>query len=123
VNDRCEIAEFFSYSEPVARKERRCCECTAPILKGEKHFQCFGRWSFGQEGYRQHLVCMEACILIRDSFNGGDCIGFGCLKEEFQEIRAAFSSNDEAMNVLYGKLRSLMAKIRWRERAAGKNKQ
>jgi len=111
----CDLPEFYSHSEPVAAKEHRCCECAAPILKGEKHFFCTGKWFGEVQSYRQHLDCCEACMLIRDKFNGDECIGFGALKEEFEELR---SDNwyPERYHEPWKKLRSLMAKILWRER-------
>lgn len=107
----CEIAEFYTYTEPVARKQHKCCECSAPIEKGEKHFRAFGKWTFGTDAYRQHFLCMEACMLIRDKFNGGDCIAFGRLMETFSELREYGKGKE-----VYRQLRSLMAKIKWRER-------
>jgi len=112
----CVIADFFDYTEPVAKKAHRCCECFAPILKGEKHFKGWGRWEFGAATYRQHLLCMEACMLIRDNFNGGDCIAFGALKEEFSEMRWQYDRARDKHKPWWVKLRKLMAQIRWRER-------
>ncbi len=117
MSDHCEIAEFYHWTEPVARKPHKCCECSAPILKGEKHFYCYGKWSYGTEAFRQHQLCMDACILIRDKMNGGDCIGFGCLMEEFEELRGYGKGHED-----HRKLRSMMAKIKWREhRSKGEN--
>ena len=108
----CELPRFYDWSEPVAKKKHRCCECNAPIVKGEKHFRATGKWQWGVETHRQHLVCLEACMLIRDELNGGECIGFGCLKEEFGEIRQEIDRDKEPMK----KLRQLMAVILVRER-------
>lgn len=83
----CTIPDVYRWSEPIARKQYKCCECRALILKGEKHFQCFGVWEGDASTYRQHLLCAEASMLIRDLFNGGECIGFGCLKESLGEMR------------------------------------
>lgn len=52
-------------------------------------------------------------MMIRDDFNGGDCIGFGCLKDEFDDMRREVHyKNEEA----WKKLRHLMAVIFVRER-------
>lgn len=78
----CEnMPEFYSWSEPVARKAHRCCECDALIVKGEKHFSCTGKWEGGISTFRQHTLCMEACMYVRDKLNDGDCVGFGSLRE------------------------------------------
>lgn len=113
----CELPEFFVWSEPVARKPHQCCECNAPILSGEKHFSCRGSWNGKFACYRQHLVCMEACMMIRDNF-GGDCIGFGTLKDEFNEIRADnWYPEKDRFKPAWQQLRHLMAVIFWRERS------
>lgn len=108
---------FFSYTEPVAQKAHRCCECSAPIRKGEKHFCGRGKWQDSLETYRQHFLCMEACMLIRDEF-GGDCIGFGMLKEEFDELRCDnwYQQRDRYKSA-WQRLRKMMADIKRRERA------
>ena len=116
----CMIPEFYAYSEPVARKQHQCCECHAPILPGEKHFHYRGKWDGHLETGRQHLVCMEACMLIRDHLNDGECIGFGQLNDflgdawDFLDRKAAKKCEH------ISKLRSLVAAIRWRERSAAK---
>jgi hypothetical protein len=112
----CDVPVFYRHSEPVAAKEHKCCECRAPILKGEKHFMCVGKWEGPPERFRQHLLCMEACMLIRDNF-GGDCIAFGGLKEEFHEIRTdGWYPERDRYKPAWKRLRSLMAKILWKER-------
>lgn len=112
----CEDPVFYSYSEPVARKQYKCCECRAPILEGEKHFCCTGKWDGSIDTYRQHFTCMEACMLIRDEFDG-ECIPFGSLQEEFQEIRGdGWYPKRERWKPAWKRLRSLMAQILWRER-------
>lgn len=84
----CDIQpDFYSWAEPVARKEHKCCECGTPIIKGEKHFSATGKWDFGIETYRQHLDCCSACMFVRDQFNDGECIGFGELLEFFCDSR------------------------------------
>ena len=108
----CELPEFYTHSEPVARKEHRCCECRAPILKGEKHFSSTGKWDGTVISQRQHLDCMAACILIRDKFNDSECIPFGGLKDWFFEMRRDCRDDSEESRTL----RSLMARIKWRER-------
>ena len=113
-DDTCELPIFYSHSEPVARRATVCCECRAPILKGEKHFAWRGKWDDRIHSGRQHLVCMEACILIREEF-GGECIPFGGLKEEFADLRGW---HHEATNEPWKRLRHLMAVILWREHGA-----
>jgi hypothetical protein len=112
------LPSFYSWTEPVARKEYACCECAAKIHKGEKHFHATGKWDGVVSTYRQHLACCEACILIRDEFNGGDCIGFGEMKDAFGGMRAdeTYFCFKEKWKEPWKRLRSLMAQILWRER-------
>jgi hypothetical protein len=116
----CDLPDFFNWSEPVAAKQHPCCECWTPIPKGEKHFCGTGMWEGELATYRQHLACMEACMLIRDEFYGGECIGFGALKEEFSEMVSdrRYPERDRYKEP-WQRLRHLMAVIRWREHAAG----
>lgn len=81
----CEIAEFFYMETPTARKSHKCCECGVKINPREEYIRCTGKWSFGLESYKQHLACKQACVLIRDEFNDGECIGFGELFECYHE--------------------------------------
>ena len=110
----CELPRFYDWSEPIAGKKYVCCECSAPILKGEKHFRGSGKWDWRVDTFRQHLTCMEACMLIRDSFNGGECIGFGELKDSWWEMKREIDRDHKDMV----KLRHLMAVILVRERKA-----
>lgn len=113
----CEVPLFYSHAEVVARKEHRCCECTASILPGEKHFTAVGKWVDFNNGkirrYRQHIVCEKACEFVRDHFNDYDCIGFG---ELFQWIGEEAYGLKEFKGYDDGKtFRSMIAKIRRRE--------
>ncbi len=116
----CDILpEFYTWTEPVARKSHVCCECDAPILHHEKYFHARGKWEDEVRSYRQHLACCEACMVIRDDFNGGECINFGSLKEDFDEMRNDnWYPERDRYKPAWKRLRSLMAKILWRERAA-----
>ncbi len=105
-----ESPKFYSHSEPVARKRHRCDECNAPIEIGERHFRYVGKWDEIMQG-RQHLLCMEACMLIRDEFQGGECIPFGGLKDIFFEMRLDWMASPN-----WKKLRRMMTRIKWRER-------
>lgn len=109
--------EFYAWTEPVARKEHRCCECSAPILKGEKHFHGRGKWEGSISVHRQHLLCCEACMWVRDSLEG-ECLPFGSLMDYRREYLA-----DSARYMTRGTkdldirvFLRLLAKIRKRER-------
>jgi len=118
----CEVAEWYSYTEPTANKPHACCECSAHIEVGEKHFHGKGRWHGDFLTFRQHTTCREACELIRDHFNHDECLGFGGLEAFFADMKwpkhlrkqeLAFRAESEH----YRRLRSLMARIKRRERA------
>ena len=82
----CEIPEFYECSTPIARKQHKCCECSAPIMPGERYVYCVGKWSGDFGSYRQHWLCAEACEFIRDHLNDRECIGFGELQEFCYDI-------------------------------------
>lgn len=76
--------EVYSEGEVVARKEHGCVECNAPILPGECHLRYSGLWDGAWGGGRQHLLCRDACVWIRDVLEG-ECIAFGELGEWWAE--------------------------------------
>jgi len=108
----CLIASFYKWSEPVARKEYKCCECYAPIMIGEKHFSAIGSWDGEFSNYRQHLLCSEACMFIRDNYNEFECIAFGDLFDYYWEFRLDIDRHSEKGKTF----RAMMAKIKWRQR-------
>jgi hypothetical protein len=103
---------FYDATERVARKQYKCCECSAPILMGEKHLVCCGKWENKISTYRQHLNCAAACMMIRDEFNDGECVGFGELKEWWAES-CRFDRHHEE----WKKFRGILSRILRRERA------
>ena len=122
VEMECELPSFYITSELVARKSHRCCECSSLILPGEKYLLCSGRWDNQISRYRQHLICAEACMLIRDSFNDHECIPFGGLMEFWDEMRPLPRGPRWAADDSTRKLRGLMAQIlRLRRRRRGIN--
>ncbi len=108
----CEIAEFYNWSEPVARKEHRCCECSAPIRMGEKHFVATGKWDGQLSTFRQHLLCCETSMYVRDKLNGGECICFGGLVEWLEESKWQCDKT----HLIWREFRNKMAAIKRRER-------
>lgn len=108
----CDLPEFYEWSEPVARKEHRCCECNAPINKGEKHFHARGKWDGAMSSFRQHMLCLEACMFIRDKLNGGDCICFGGLFEWWDDSK----SECDKTHFCWRQIRQKLAGIKRRER-------
>lgn len=111
------LPDFYHWTEPVARKEHRCCECGAPINRGEKYFRAHGKWDGAISVYRQHLLCMEACMYVRDNFNGHECIPFGCLREYCHELFAdQYHRPRDRHNDKWKTMRSMMARIIVRER-------
>lgn len=115
----CEWPEFYSESFPKAAKEHRCCECSAPIERGEKHLYYRGKWDGDFSTGRQHELCREVCMYIRDKYQGGECFAFGHLFETWGEFfwnkpiegngHLQFDARDVAV-------RGMMAKVKWRHR-------
>lgn len=78
-----EEPEVYSAVDRTARKEHRCCECRVPIVKGEKYVACSGKWDGQFKVLRQHVLCCQACMFIRDM--QGECIPFGSLLQDLPE--------------------------------------
>ncbi len=111
--------DFYACDDVVARKEHACCECDAKILVGEKHYKATGKWEGVVSTYRQHTTCGDACMLIRDEFEGGECISFGGLFEwygEFKEDTRVWATEDGGKRDAAKQFRSMIATIRKRER-------
>jgi len=110
----CELPSYYVWKEPVARKPHKCCECDAPILPGEKYLQVNCAWDGEPYVYRQHLLCAEACELVRDSgMNDGECVYYGGLWEFWSESRGKWWPENQ--RDCRRKLWRLMLRIRRRE--------
>ncbi len=78
----CELPQYYRCAEHTARKIHDCCECSAPIVPGEKYLQINACWENRPGVYRQHLLCQAACETVRDSgMNDDECLAFGELYE------------------------------------------
>jgi hypothetical protein len=112
--DFCDVPEFYSEEFPVARKPHECCECLAPIAKGEKHLRWVMKWEGTIDSGRQHMLCRELCMFMNQEGDG--CCGFGEMKNQFREedYTARWNHDEEP----YRSGRRLMAQILWRERSA-----
>lgn len=113
-NADCEVPQFYSHEERVARKAHKCCECTAPIEAGEKHFFVTGKWDGTINRYRQHFICEKACEYVRDNFQDFECLSYGALWEYFCDAKEWLREHKRTPDVKA--FRSLIAQIRWRER-------
>lgn len=111
----CELPAYYVCSEPVARKKHGCCECSAPIQIGEKHLCVSACYEGNPERFRQHFLCAEACMLVRDAgLNDDECLMFGGLFEFWLE-KDNFSY--DPLNIEAGrKLWRFMLRIKRRER-------
>ena len=109
---------FYSYSERVARKQHRCCECHAPILVGEKHFFATGKWDGELSSHRQHLLCMEACVFIRDNLNDWECLAFGELFDWWWDCGRRERADYRLKVDKWKTIRGMIAKIKRRKRSS-----
>lgn len=85
----CDIGDgpsVYREEERTAAKEHACVECNAPILKGERHLYYRGLWDGSWSDGRQHLLCRDACVWIRDVLEG-ECVAFGALTDWWEEHR------------------------------------
>lgn len=88
----CELPQYYFCKERVARKEHKCCECSAPINVGEKHLVVSACWEGRPDRYRQHILCEKACEYVRDKgLNDDECIYYGGLQEWYHDwIKSAW---------------------------------
>lgn len=110
----CELPQFYEAKEVIARKNHKCIECKSLINRNEKYLKCTGKWSLGIETYKQHLLCWKACEMVRDNFNGTECIGFGELFEwlnEYDSLKYKKTESDVK------EFRTIIAKIIKRQRS------
>ncbi len=114
----CELVEnkFYHWTEPVSRKAYQCCECSAPIQKGERYFKAVARNENGFFTERQHLLCCEACVVVRDEIEM-ECLPFGMLKDYCHEFRLDHRDAAKKGHEGIKKLRRLLARIKIRERS------
>lgn len=115
----CEIAQYYKCTDRVARKEHECCECSAPILIGEKYLQVNACWENRPDVYRQHLLCQKACEFVRDSgINEDECIYYGGLMEWYHEWVNSIHANLDADIVDRRTIWKFILAIKRRERRA-----
>lgn len=108
----CDIPVFYGFTEPVARKDHKCCECRATIFPGEKYVRCNIKMSGeSPETFTQHTICAEACEYYRDKI-GEECLHFGGLLEWWGEDGHFNSKKDP----VYKEARRLIARVLWRKR-------
>lgn len=108
----CELPEFYHAGYKTARKVHMCVECRSFIQPGEKYLFAQGRYSFGFASYKQHQLCAEACMFIRDHLNGSECIGFG---ELFDWMSNYDYFRDQKTDKDVVSIRGMLAKIKWRD--------
>lgn len=105
--------DFYAETFPTARKQYECCECTAPIEKGELHLRAAGKSDGTMWHERQHMLCRELCMLIGPEMDDG-CFGFGELRYMWDQAdygRQAYKRDEH-----YREARTLFARIIKRER-------
>lgn len=90
--------DFYSEYFPVARKTHRCCECTAPINKAERHLRASGKSDQTIWDARQHMLCRDLCMLM--NAEGDGCCAFGNMDDEWREgdWRLGLGSKDLEIN-------------------------
>lgn len=101
--------KVYSWTEPIAQKEYVCCECKRKILRGQRYFKAEGLWDGQWSTFRQHLICLQACMYVRDNMNGGDCIAFGGLMDYYGDSKDWIVRNKNRPEVKV--FRGLMAKV------------
>lgn len=66
------LPNFYTVTNPKARKEHKCCECRGVIQKGERYQNYAGHWN--DSGFGEFKTCSD-CEQLRDDFSVGTCSG------------------------------------------------
>lgn len=107
--DYCEMPEFYSESYQVAKKMHRCAECRTAINPGERYIACRGKWDGEFQVFKQHEVCLEACLAARE-YMSDECVPFGGLMEWYRE-------DPQSKKHWTPRLRKAMAGVLWKRRS------
>lgn len=67
-----EMPEFYDETNPKARKDHRCCECSETIPKGEQYHKIVGKWDGHVSSYKLCGRCQE----VREWAAKTDASGF-----------------------------------------------
>ncbi len=95
----CEYPEFYDETYPVARKERRCCECHGVIKIGERYVRCVGKWDGEISRYDQHKACRDFAAEVNSKYGYGECfIAFGEVNGEIRNAES-FAGPDAALSL------------------------
>jgi hypothetical protein len=88
-------ADFSDQELRVARRPRRCCECSHVIARGER----YERATFCQDGVWSHYATCAFCVDARDwlSVNCGGWIYTEVLDELEEHFQAGEVSPDESL--------------------------
>jgi hypothetical protein len=74
------------------------------------------KWDGVIESFRQHMLCRQLCMAIRDHADADECVPFGCLHEEWKNSEWGEGWNKRAPG--YPELRRLYAAVLRREKLA-----
>lgn len=84
----CEMPAVYSESNPVARKEHKCCECCGTIKPGEKYQVIKGIWDGQCQTYKTCPECAVLREVINKGLHGEDMTPLTCIEEFVMEDRS-----------------------------------
>lgn len=85
MSDYCEMPEFYDEREVRAAIEHKCCECRRPIVVGEIHRKCTGKWDGEIQSYRQHIACWKFARKVNHDILGECGVPFGGVEEALRD--------------------------------------
>lgn len=108
-----DMPEFVDDHAHCARKQHRCCECSAPIQVGERYIKTKGVWDGEFSEFKQHELCAEAfkhAISLNTGFDN-EGVWYGGVFEWFDD-EGRFEG---AVKLEEKEMRSMIAKMLLRE--------
>ena len=100
--------EFYTQTDPIARKHHECTECHRTINPKEQYRRVSGSWCMGIETYKTCSECME---IVQAFFCGGWNFGLILydLKEHVNEMNGEIS--EDCLSDLSPKERAVVCEI------------
>ena len=111
-----EPSDFYSATQPVARKVHRCEECGGPVLPGEKYERAFVVTYGHADTFKTCARCVDLRTWVK---NNVPCLcwAHGNLNEDLREAvdEARWRAPEETVGLWFGFMRRVVARRKHNE--------